>query len=98
MPAPPNRLPVTAEALRPGTRTAIPAMLPGALLTSCQSKSASKIEPVMPLPIELTVIRPMAAVSGAEMVAICSVVQKLFQAEPCQRRPKSPKATAKVVM
>ena len=39
----------------------MPAMLPGASLTICQSKSASKSEPVTPLPIELTVIWPMPA-------------------------------------
>ena len=44
------------------------------------------------------VSRPMAAVSGADKVAICSVVQKLFQAEPCQCRPNSPNAIEKAPM
>jgi hypothetical protein len=43
------------------------------------------------------VIRPIAAVRGAEMVAICSVVQKLFQAEPDQRRPNWPNDNEKAV-
>ena len=82
MPAPPNRLPVTAEALRPGTRTVIPAMLPGASLTSCQSKSASKSEPVMPLPIELTVIRPMPAAAVNVESVIPAGVNVQFKTRP----------------
>ena len=44
------------------------------------------------------VMRPMAAVSGADTTAMVKVVARLLQAEPFQCRPKSLKAISNPLM
>ena len=76
--------PVTPLALRPGTRTVMDAIGPGwrSPTVANQSKSALKIDAVIPAPTESTVMSPMPAAEMNDDVLMPAGTRVKFSARP----------------